>query len=418
MLIPKAVIAEEPPVIEVRNVVKEYRLGALEGLRTLGRRALGQIVPERQRFRALDDVSFSVKRGEVVGIIGHNGAGKSTLLKLLCNITSPSTGSVRIRGRVAPLIEVGAGLIGEMTGRENIYLNASILGMTKHQVNAKIDEIIAFAELEQFIDTPVKRFSSGMQVRLGFSIATAVLPEVLIVDEVLAVGDVAFQRKCIDRMEQIKNDPDRTVLIVGHNIRQLERMCSRMIILHHGKLIEDGEASEISSKFYRLTTDVHGSHEALGQVSAQGSEEASVKRALFQGESEEQASAAQPFELDASDKISVTLEIHVALPILDAEVNIGFHNPEMIFITKTSTRMASKILNLKSGVNLITFELDALRLAPGPYGLGIGIYDRVRRSIWSSTAFRWVEIKILNQNFTNLPRGTLTYADSNWELIK
>src|ERR1043166_2043748 len=225
-------------IIEVDHVTKEFQLGQLQGLKLglqrLMARMNGTVLPARQKFKALDDVDFSVDEGEVVGIIGSNGAGKSTLLKILSRITVPSQGSVKVRGKVAPLIEVGAGLVGDLTGRENIYLNAAILGMSKKEIARKFDEIVEFSELKDFLDTPIKRYSSGMSVRLGFSIATSVDADILIVDEVLAVGDLAFQRKCFDRMEKIIKRQKKTVLLVSHNVRQVERLCSRVILLDRG----------------------------------------------------------------------------------------------------------------------------------------------------------------------------------------
>ena len=191
------------PIIQVDHVTKEYRLGALQGLKqtllNTGARLMGRKVAERPLFKALDDVSFSVEQGEVVGIIGHNGAGKSTLLKMLAKISTPTRGSIKVNGRIAPLIEVGAGFVPDFTGRENVYLNGAILGMARQEIDKKFDEIVDFAEMAEFIDTPVKRYSSGMQVKLAFAVATSIESEILIVDEVLAVGDLAFQRKCFDR---------------------------------------------------------------------------------------------------------------------------------------------------------------------------------------------------------------------------
>src|SRR5205807_8273205 len=177
---------------------------------------------------ALKDVSFEVQRGEVVGIIGRNGAGKSTLLKILSRITEPTTGKVRIKGRVASLLEVGTGFHPELTGRENIFLNGAILGMSKAEIKSKFDEIVAFAEVERFLDTPVKHYSSGMYVRLAFAVAAHLEPEILIVDEVLAVGDVAFQKKCLGKMEDVARG-GRTVLIVSHNLAALQALCRRGI---------------------------------------------------------------------------------------------------------------------------------------------------------------------------------------------
>src|SRR3954463_4101536 len=222
-------------IVEVDHVTKQFQLGQLQtvklGLQRLVARVSGNPVPERPNFKALDDVDFKVEQGEVLGIIGSNGAGKSTLLKILSRITVPSGGSVRVRGKVAPLIEVGAGLVGDLTGRENIYLNAAILGMSKKETARKFDEIVSFAELDAFLDTPIKRYSSGMAVRLGFSIATTVEAEILIVDEVLAVGDLAFQRKCFNRMEDLIKRQNKTVLLVSHNLRQVQRICTRALLL-------------------------------------------------------------------------------------------------------------------------------------------------------------------------------------------
>ena len=214
-------------IIEVNHVTKEYRLGKQHSFKQtiydIFSRLRGKNIVERPLFKALDNVDFRVEEGEVLGIIGHNGAGKSTLLKLLAHVTVPTSGNVKVKGNVAPLIEVGAGLVPDLTGRENIYLNGTILGMKRSEIDKKFDDIVTFAELDEFIDTPIKRFSSGMQVRLGFSIATSIDADILIVDEVLAVGDLAFQRKCFDRMENMIRLQGKTVLVVSHNIRQIQR---------------------------------------------------------------------------------------------------------------------------------------------------------------------------------------------------
>ena len=242
------------PVIEVSHLTKEYRLGAMQGLKqtllNTAARLTGKEVQERPLFKALDDVSFSIEPGEVVGIIGHNGAGKSTLLKMLAKISTPTSGSIKVNGRIAPLIEVGAGFVPDFTGRENVYLNAAILGMSRQEIDKKFDEIVDFAEMAEFIDTPVKRYSSGMQVKLAFAVATSIESEILIVDEVLAVGDLAFQRKCFDRMEDLIKRQGKTVLIVSHNIRQIERLCSRVLLLNHGKIVLDGQAGDACEAFY------------------------------------------------------------------------------------------------------------------------------------------------------------------------
>lgn len=202
-------------------------------------------------FWALKDVSFEVKPGEVVGIIGRNGSGKSTLLKILSQITAPTTGRIELRGRVASLLEVGTGFHPELSGRENIYLNGAILGMTKSEITRKFDEIVAFAEIEKFIDTPVKRYSSGMYVRLAFAVAAHLEPEILVVDEVLAVGDAEFQRKCLGKMEDAARG-GRTVLFVSHNMAVVSQICDRSVLLRHGGVELDGSSSDVTT--YYLTS--------------------------------------------------------------------------------------------------------------------------------------------------------------------
>jgi lipopolysaccharide transport system ATP-binding protein len=233
-------LANRDRYVALRDVVSNYfrKLG-----RTAANLASGKPMIAGDRLEdlwALRDVSFEIKRGEVTGIIGPNGAGKSTLLKIFSRITPPSSGRVTISGRVASLLEVGTGFHPELTGRENIYLNGAILGMTKREVKAKFDEIVAFADIERFLDTPVKRYSSGMHVRLGFAVAAHLEPEILIVDEVLAVGDAAFQKKCLGKMHEVSSQHGRTVLFVSHNLTAVESLCSRALLLQSGKVAFDG----------------------------------------------------------------------------------------------------------------------------------------------------------------------------------
>lgn len=232
------------PSVKVSHVGKRYRLGGLEPYRTLRDKimniARGQNGDARQeQIWALKDVSFEVKQGEVLGIIGRNGAGKSTLLKLLSRITTPDTGSIELEGRVGALLEVGTGFHPELSGRENIYMNGAILGMSRRDIDRKFDEIVAFSGVESFLDTPVKRYSSGMRVRLGFAVAAHLEPEILVIDEVLAVGDAEFQRKCLGRMNQVATE-GRTVLFVSHQMEAVQSLCSRAIWLDQGGVVEEG----------------------------------------------------------------------------------------------------------------------------------------------------------------------------------
>ena len=242
----------DEPVIKVENVGKKYELSHLaegggrrrpkslretltEGTKQLLRRR-GIKDKRRDELWALRDISFEVRQGEIIGIIGRNGAGKSTLLKILSRITEPTTGKIHIKGRVASLLEVGTGFHPELTGRENIYLNGAILGMTRAEIQRKFDEIVDFAEVERFLDTPVKRFSSGMYVRLAFAVAAHLEPEILVVDEVLAVGDAEFQKKCLGKMSDASQREGRTVLLASHQMNAVERLCSRALLIDKGRL--------------------------------------------------------------------------------------------------------------------------------------------------------------------------------------
>ncbi len=226
---------------------------------------------------ALKDITFDVKEGEVVGIIGKNGAGKSTLLKLLSRVTSPTTGTIRARGRIASLLEVGTGFHGEMTGRENIFMNGSILGMTRAEINRKLDDIVEFAGVERYIDTPVKRYSSGMTVRLGFAVAAFLDPEILVVDEVLAVGDAEFQKKAIGKMQDVSSSEGRTVLFVSHNMGAIRNLCHRGIILEDGCLVGDGDVYEVVDRY------LESSRQAVREGFDFGSRNVNGKKAYFEG---------------------------------------------------------------------------------------------------------------------------------------
>ena len=232
---------------------------------------------------ALQDINFEVERGEVLGIIGKNGAGKSTLLKILSRVTAPTTGSIKFGGRVASLLEVGTGFNGEMTGRENIYLNGAILGMTKKEIASKIAEIIEFSGCERYIDTPVKRYSSGMTVRLAFAVAAFLEPEILIIDEVLAVGDAEFQKKAIGKMQDISKQGGRTVLFVSHNMAAVKSLCTRGIVLEHGRVVFEGGIQDSISRYYNSNFNVD-ENEFLGIYNLQNHRDKKSKFGIQQAE--------------------------------------------------------------------------------------------------------------------------------------
>jgi lipopolysaccharide transport system ATP-binding protein len=270
------------PIIRVEGIAKRYRLGAEQNAYATLRESLtGAFRKPLRRLRgresagetlwALRDVSFEVAPGEVVGIIGRNGAGKSTLLKILSRITEPTHGRAELYGRVGSLLEVGTGFHPELTGRENIFLNGAILGMGRAEIVQKFDEIVAFAEVSRFIDTPVKRYSSGMYVRLAFAVAAYLEPEILLVDEVLAVGDASFQRKCLDKMREVGRH-GRTVLFVSHNMPAVTRLCERTILLDEGGVVEDGPSHQVMGSYLRSGLDTTAMREWADLTKAPGND--------------------------------------------------------------------------------------------------------------------------------------------------
>ncbi|MGZ0079083.1 ABC transporter ATP-binding protein [Methylomonas sp. YC3] len=359
-------------IIEVNHLTKEYQLGHLTSLKETAlntmRRLAFQPVHERERFKALDDVNFHINEGEVVGIIGHNGAGKSTLLKHLANISKPTKGEVIVKGSVAPLIEVGAGVNPELTGRENIYLNGAILGIPKKIIQQKLDEIIDFSELEQFIDTPVKRYSSGMTVKLGFSIATTMDADILIVDEVLAVGDLAFQRKCFDRMEDLIKRQKKTVLLVSHNIRQIQRLCSRVLMLNHGRIDKEGNPQAVCDYFYQKNDQKIKENIDTNKKQIESSGEVILSEICFMD-----ANNSITDSLIYNKPHTILFKINVLHDLYNVTFGFGFHTTDFIYLTTHNSEEQLKIPNLKTGTYTIRCKIKAMPLLPGVYSMRFGI---------------------------------------------
>jgi|APLak6261659701_1056019.scaffolds.fasta_scaffold01287_1 lipopolysaccharide transport system ATP-binding protein len=360
------------PIIEVNHLTKEYKLGHISSLKenvfNTFRRLVGKPVQKRENFKALDDVNFTIEEGEVVGIIGHNGAGKSTLLKHLANISKPTKGKVIVRGSVAPLIEVGAGVNPELTGRENIFLNGAILGIPKKIIQQRLDEIIDFSELEQFIDTPVKRYSSGMTVKLGFSIATSMEADILIVDEVLAVGDLAFQRKCFDRMEELIKKQGKTVLLVSHNIRQIQRLCNRVILFDHGRINMEGDSQAVCDSFYEQNDRKIKTNIEHAQTRAIGSGEIELVELYFLDHTGEKVET-----LSYNQNCSIHFKIHVHQELAEVTFGFGFHTTDFLYLTTHNSEEQLNINCLSPGDHEITCKVNRLPLLPGIYSVRFGI---------------------------------------------
>ena len=327
-----------------------------------------------REFWALKDISFDVQQGEVVGIIGRNGAGKSTLLKILSQITEPTEGEIRIRGRVASLLEVGTGFHPELSGRENVYMNGAILGMTKAEIDAKFDEIVAFAGVEKFIDTPTKRYSSGMQVRLAFAVAAHLEPEVLVVDEVLAVGDIAFQKKCMGKMRKVSSE-GRTVLFVSHNMQAIRQLCTHGILLEEGKISYMGSANETVNVYEeRLLYNKTENSTLLPHILYDNTK----------GERKLDYEIVKIEVLDESGKLkekiltgdSVLFRIHYCskheIPVASIVIQISEKTHLKIFLSSTQPDFTTP-LKIKHGTNYVDCVIPSLPLSAGTYFIGAGI---------------------------------------------
>lgn len=403
------------PIIEVNHVSKEYRLGTLTSLKdsaqNMVRRLRRQAPTTRKPFKALDDMAFTVEQGEVVGIIGNNGAGKSTLLKLLAHVTNPTNGTIAVRGKVAPLIEVGAGLVPDLTGRENLYLNATILGISRAEIARKFDEIVSFSELEDFIDTPIKRYSSGMKIRLAFSVATSVDAEILIIDEVLAVGDLAFQRKCFERMENLIKGRGSTVLIVSHNIRQIERMCSRVLLLDHGKVAADGSPLEITDLFYRRSNEkIDADHKKnqQGKVHKYSSGEIellSVELVNEQG---------QPTDsLPSGGTLRVRVQFNVNQTLQRPEIVVGTHTTDFFYLSASSTALIEDRPDLEVGSHEVEYIVPSFPLVAGTYCVRFAIFDQHQRKVFTGETLKIFTVLPTSLEVRDAPMRKL-YLPTRW----
>ena len=396
-------------ILRIDHVSKEYRLGMIGGTslreelqrRRAARKGLEdptRKVTEKmtgkvgERFLALDDINLTICKGERVGIIGHNGAGKSTLLKLISRITAPSAGKITMNGRVASMLEVGTGFHPELTGRENIYMNGAILGMTKAEIDSKIEDIIDFSECRLFIDTPVKRYSSGMYVKLAFSVAAHLDAEIMIMDEVLAVGDVAFQRKCLNKMSQLAIDEGRTVLYVSHNMATIRQLCERCVVLDHGTIVFDGDVERAIEMYLGrslsvLETDIDLSKERMPHLPEKT--EAKITRLQLIGKDEALYAQDEPIRL----KVFVHSDIDIQKPCFRMELR-----------STSDIRLGTSISHNLPGVNALSnnsfcFSFSSKGIAPGRYLALLVFYEvnqfRVKHdfdAIWPAFAFDIADI--------------------------
>ena len=370
---------EKEIMLKIENVSKVYKLGEIGGttLRETFQRLWAKIRHKEdptkkigaknynkgERFKALDNISFEVRKGERIGIIGHNGAGKSTLLKLISRVTGPTEGKIYLNGRVASMLEVGTGFNPELTGRENIYMNGAILGMTKKEIDSKIEDIIEFSEVRQFIDTPVKRYSSGMYVKLAFSVAAHLDSEIMIMDEVLAVGDMAFQNKCLNKMKEVSEQDDRTILYVSHNMNTIRQLCQRVIVLNKGQIVFDGNVEEGVATYLgigmpKLSYDFNNyEHEAWKN------ENVTIKSIEVVGKT-------SPM-FDSGEYINAEICI---------EANKPFNSTKLRFevLAQNDSIVGTALSNcfsLEEGINLIAFKLNTSQFVYGRYSINVLIFE-------------------------------------------
>ncbi len=346
----------------LRDVIAwSARTAARKSINALKGRYSGQN-ETTEEFWALRDVDFEVRRGEVLGVIGRNGAGKSTLLKILSRITEPTEGRVTIRGRVASLLEVGTGFHQELTGRENIYLNGAILGMSRTEIRRKFDEIVAFAEVEKFLDTPVKRYSSGMYVRLAFAVAAHLEPEILIVDEVLAVGDTEFQEKCLGKMRDVTSRDGRTVLFVSHNLRAVSALCTRALYLSSGSVVDSGPTAEVIG-LYMHDVDTSKSPLDLGPVRA--------------GDAIHLLSLAfTPNPCRTFNELQFTLTLDCGASARLSDLSLLIYARDGTRVAILDLRESGTLYNLRSGINTVKGLIKPLLLVAGEYNIGLYIKSR------------------------------------------
>ena len=387
-------------VISVENLSKSYRLGAIGtgtfygDLKRWWAMQRGKPDPylkigetdygnrDGEMVWALKDVNFRIQQGEAVGIIGRNGAGKSTLLKILSQVTAPTTGSVKARGRIASLLEVGTGFHPELTGRENIFLNGAILGMNNRQIVRKFDEIVDFSGVEQFIDTPVKRYSSGMYVRLAFAVAAHLEPEILIVDEVLAVGDAEFQKKCLGKMSDVTHS-GRTILFVSHNMGMIHSLCNRTVLLQRGNILFDGNSALAISYYYNNGVNTPYSVEYAHQVPPIGDEHATLLSAYIE---DEEGHPTGEVDISMAFRIRMKYKLHGAVP-QSPYPNFHFYNSsgQCVFVT------AGNRLDHVSGdaVYEAVCNVPANFLNNDTYFIGIALvftHDRIQTSFFEQGA--------------------------------
>ncbi|TCV79106.1 ABC transporter ATP-binding protein [Sulfurirhabdus autotrophica] len=366
--------------ISAKNLTKRYRIFGHPGDRIKQALTLGRVKFHRE-FTALNDVSFDIKKGEIVGIIGRNGSGKSTLLQLICGILKPTSGSIIVNGRISALLELGAGFNHEFTGRENVYFQGAIMSIPKEEMDRRFDEIAAFADIGEFIDQPVRMYSSGMFVRLAFATAIYVEPDILIVDEALAVGDMAFQRKCFERLEILLSEKKRIVLFVSHDLRQVERFCSRVIFLRNNQIVADGPAHNTCQLYYE-----QANQDAMVEFTANKSSRAKITGT---GEAELlnihviDSNGHDIQEIQPGDPLRIRVQFKLYVPLRQPELFVGTQATDLQYLSAASSAELNAPIHFEPGDHTIEYRLDQFPLVPGQYFVRFAIRDEHFRLLFA-----------------------------------
>ena len=338
---------------------------------------------ETEDFWALNDVSFEIQKGDRVGIIGRNGAGKSTLLKILSRITPPTKGRIEYTGRMASLLEVGTGFHGDLSGRENIYLNGSILGMTKHEIDRKFDEIVAFAEIEKFLDTPVKRYSSGMYVRLAFAVAANLESDILIVDEVLAVGDAAFQKKCLGKMNEVSKADGKTILFVSHQLNTLQALCNKGIVLSKGEVSLNVSSSELAIKHYMLLANQTARTSIYDRLDREGEGKIKVTDIKFSNSNKQFIE-----ELITGQQLFIHISYQCINTFIGQKISIAlaFYGDDGILYTVLNSENTGVVYDNVKGSGELVCSINKLPLMEGNYFINVSINENGITQDWVQEA--------------------------------
>lgn len=398
------------PILEVQHISKQFKIGAKQesylSLRDFIANPFKKKEKDNKLFLALDDINFNVFPGESIGIIGRNGAGKSTLLKILSKITPPTSGKIICRGRIASLLEVGTGFHPELTGRENIYMNGSILGMRKFEIDRHFDSIVDFSGVEKFLDTPLKRYSSGMQLRLAFAVAAFLEPEIMIIDEVLAVGDAEFQKKCLGKMDEVSKS-GRTVLFVSHNLGAVQQLCTKSVLLNKGGLIAENKTEIVIEEYLnlsqRLSNDFH----------SYGTKKVEIISFYIKNHTKVISN-----ELFLGYPCSITIKIKFNTTVKDLEIGINIKNLFGDLVTHLTSLDTNLVLNgMKDDVMDVEIKILSVNFTPGNYKVDLFLLkDEMFHANIECLTF-----SVLNSDKINRPNGFPShvkyFTNSEWEII-